>query len=124
MARAKAVLVDGLGITNISPVRAIRLVGRVNKPGVVKVQLGSKMDKVRVLQSKKELTKSPQFKKVYIQSALSHEEQIMRVNFQTLLQELPNGRDFRLLGNGRLAKRENDGQNNSSRNTRARQGSS
>ena len=99
-----------LGLRGIVPVRCIRLDSKSNKPGVVKVQLKTKQDKITILYEQKEQLKQiPRYKRVYIRSAQTHEERIMRLNMQTLLNDLPNGDDYRFTGNGRLVKKDDQG---------------
>ena len=95
----------GLGIRDIYPVRSQRLTGRDGRPGIVKLQLSSKEEKIRVLQQKFELQNTPKFKKVYLRSAQTHEERLIRLNFQTLLEELPGGDNYRFTGSGRLVRK-------------------
>jgi hypothetical protein len=97
---------NGLGLRDIKPVRCQRLMGREGKPGVIKVQLRSKQDKILSLNHKKELARTHPYKKVYIRSAQSHEERLMRLNLQTLMRDLPIGDNYRFTGNGRLVKKD------------------
>lgn len=100
----------GLGLRDIKPVQCKRLPGRDGKPGVVKVQLRTRQDKINVLQHKGELSKTQAYKRVYIRSSQTHEERLMRLNLQTLMNDLPNGNNYRFTGNGRLIKKTDEGQ--------------
>jgi hypothetical protein len=101
-------LSNGMGLRGVKPLRCTRLAGRDNKPGVVKIQLQSKEDKIKVLRSKAELSKMPGYKRVFVRSAQSHEERMAQMNLQTLLRELPHGQEYRFTGSGRLVKRDFD----------------
>jgi hypothetical protein len=106
--RCDELLTNGLGLRDIKPVRCIRLKTRDGKPGVVKIQLKTKEDKISVLRNKGELAKMPSYKRVYIRSAQTHEERMMRLNFKTLLGDMPNGSNYRFTGSGRLVQKEDD----------------
>lgn len=95
----------GLGLREMKPVRCTRLTSRDGKPGIIKVQLRSKQDKISVLRHKNELNKTPPYKRVYIRSAQTHEERLMRQNLQVLMRDLPNSSEYRFTGNGRLVKK-------------------
>ena len=96
---------NGLGLRDMEPVRCARLTSRDGKPGIIKVQLRSKQDKINVLRHKNELNKCTPYKRVYIRSAQTHEERLMRQNLQTLMRDIPNGNDYRFTGNGRLIRK-------------------
>ena len=79
-----------------------------NCKGVFKIEMASQADKKVVLQHKKNLKNSSQFNKVYLRSSQTHAERLIHLNFRKLLEELPNGNEFRMTGNGRLIKQSTD----------------
>ena len=82
--------------------------GSVSKPGLVKIQFSSVADKVSVLREKQKLRNSPDFSNVYLRSSKSHTDRITEQNLKTILELIPEGKDYRITGNGRLVKRENN----------------
>ena len=60
------------------------------------------------MQHKKNLKNSSQFTKVYLRSSQTHAERLIDLNFRKVLEELPNGNEFRMTGNGRLIKQSAD----------------
>lgn len=98
-------LVEATGEEDIEVVRATRLGARNGKPGVVKIQVPSKEDKIRLLRGKRNLKESREFKKTYIRSSKSHVERLVDVNFRTILKELPGGDQYRLTGSGRVIRK-------------------
>ena len=103
--QCQKLLSDGLGLRQIKPVRCTKLVSRNSKPGLVKMQFATKQDKINVLKNKGQLQSSTAYKHVYVHSAQTHEERMMRLNMQTLLKDLPHGDQYRFTGNGRLVKK-------------------
>ena len=87
-------------------VNADRLKPRGTGPGLIKAELGSVEEKIAVLRRKQQLRAEEGFSRVYIQSAKSHAERLIDLNFRTLLREIPKGKDFYITGNGRLVKRD------------------
>ena len=96
----------GVGLSEVPVVRAMRLGSRTNKPGLCKIELCSKEDKIKVLQNKQSLSRSEKFKGVYIHSAQTHAERLIDLNFKTILGELANGGEYRVTGNGRVIRKE------------------
>ena len=43
---------------------------------------------------------------MYIRSSKSHSDRLAELNLKTILSEIPNGNDYRILGNGRLVKKD------------------
>lgn len=107
-AKCTDLLQNKLGMRDMIPMQCVRLRSRNTKPGVVKLQFRSKQEKIDVLRKKHELRKLQPFKHVYIRSAQSHEERLMRQNLEFLMKELPNGNELRLTGNGRLVRKTDD----------------
>jgi hypothetical protein len=99
---------EGLGIRDIEPVQLLRLKGRDGKPGIVKIELPRKEDKIHVLRAKTKLKDSNEFKRVYLRSSMTHAERLIQYNFREILNELPNGSNYRIAGNGRIIKKTNE----------------
>jgi BMFP domain-containing protein YqiC len=97
---------EGLGIRDIEPRRFTRLVGRYGKPGIVKIELGCKDDKINILRAKSQLKHSDEFRRVYLRSSQTHAERLMSLNFREILKEIPNGNNYRVSGNGKILKKE------------------
>ena len=90
---------------NPRPARSTRY-GNVAKPGLVKIQVPTVDDKIKILREKKKLNNSPDFSCVYLRSSKSHTDRLMDQNFRTILDLIPTGKDYRLTGNGRLVKKD------------------
>ena len=94
---------DGLRLHGIKFLRVLRLQSRNTKPGLVKVQLHSLEDKVKLLRAKQHLSQSEVYKKVFMRSSKSHAERVAEFNMKTLMATLPGlNKDYRLTGNGKL----------------------
>ena len=92
-----------LNLRDIKIIRAMHTAERNGRPGIVKIQLGSVTDKVKVLREKSKLAKSDgEYRNVYLRSSKTHTERLVDLNFRTLLHELPNGKNYRVAGNGRV----------------------
>ena len=103
-------LVSALGedvSMNVRVIAASRLPARYhNKPGLVKVSFADRNQKVLVLRNKHKLKNHRSYKRVFIQSAKSHVERLLELNARTILRELPQGRSYRVSGNGRILRRQ------------------
>ena len=96
-------IVDATGSNSDCVVNAMHTAPlRHNHKGVFKIEMASQADKKVVLQHKKNLKNSSQFNKVYLRSSQTHAERLIHLNFRKVLEELPNGNEFRMTGNGRL----------------------
>jgi len=91
----------GLELTNIQHKRCLRLKSKTNKPGIIKMEMKTLQDKICVLRAKSELQRNG-YPNVYIRAAQTHEQRIARTNMMTMLKILPNGKDYRLTGHGKL----------------------
>ena len=80
--------------------------GNVSKPGLVKIQFESVDDKVKVLREKRQLINSASYSRVFLRSSKSHTDRLLELNFKTMLDAIPNGKDYKLTANGRLVKRD------------------
>ncbi|KAK7878182.1 hypothetical protein WMY93_031179 [Mugilogobius chulae] len=106
MARIKTLLEEGLGCEPVPGAISVeRMTSRGRGPGIIKVELKSVEEKVAVLRRKQRLRDNDTYKYVYINSAKSHAERLVDLNFRTLLKELPLGKEFILARNGRLLRR-------------------
>lgn len=46
------------------------------------------------------------YNKVFLRSAKSHTDHLIELNFKTLLREIPGGKDYFVMGSGRVMKRD------------------
>ena len=104
-------LLEALGCRNKKVIQVMRTPAREGNSGIFKVEFASKEDKIEVLRRKATLKQSHEFKNVYLRSSMSHIERLSQLNFKTLLSELPQGKDLRLTGNGRIIRKLDGGQN-------------
>ena len=72
-------------------VRAVRTPWRNNKPGIIKIELESVEEKIRILKGEKMLETKQGYKKVFIRGGKSHEERLIQNNIQEVLTLLPQG---------------------------------
>ncbi len=104
--RIKTLLDEGLGCEPVPElINVEQVTSRGRRPGIIKVELRSVEEKVAVLRRKQRLRDNETFKNVYINSAKTHAERLIDLNFRTLLKELPLGKEFILARNGRLLRR-------------------
>ena len=75
------------------------------KPSVGKLALKNPEQKKIILQGKPALRNHDKFGEVFIRSSKSHAERLIKVNAQTLLQQLPTGDTFRITANGWIVKK-------------------
>lgn len=112
-ALAESIIQEGVGLDDTPVVRALRLGSRDGRPGLLKIELASEDDKIKVLRNKYNLENSRDFQRVFLRSSQSHAERLIQLNFRTILNELPNGGQFRVTGNGKLVRAlSQDGQQN------------
>lgn len=96
-------IVRSLNEPNISVIRAKRLESRDGRPGLVKIQLNTEDEKVKLLEKKDNLCGSQRFNKVRIRSSKSHVERLLEINCKMMIDELPYGREkYRITNNGRM----------------------
>ncbi|KAK7912985.1 hypothetical protein WMY93_013196 [Mugilogobius chulae] len=98
-------LSEGLQLEDACVVAVERTKDRGGRPGVVKVEFGSVREKIGALRKKQMLKSNPKYSRVYIRSAKTHTERLLELNFRTLLDEMPAGRQFYVAGNGRVRRR-------------------
>ncbi len=78
-----------------------RFNSRNDKPGLVKIALSDKAEKIAVLRGKSNIAD----RSLYIRSSQNHLERLNAVNSRTLLNLLPSGNNYRLTGSGRIVPR-------------------
>lgn len=79
-----------------------------NRPGIVKIELDTKEEKIEALRAKGRLATSERYKSVYIRSAQSHEERLLHQNTRLLLKEMGAEQRYRITGSGRLVTKNPD----------------
>lgn len=102
--KSQDLIKEGLGL-QIDDIRAMRTPNHGDKPGVVKIQMPSKETKIAALKVKRKLRDKPEYKKVFIRGAQTHEERLLHMNTATLLKELNLDHKFRTTGSGRLVQK-------------------
>ena len=99
-------IIDALGenvYSKVSVVAAERLRQKYrNRPGLVKLSFEKVEQKVLELRNKYKLKDNDTFKRVFLEGAKSHVERLLAINARTILRELPQGRSYRISGNGRI----------------------
>lgn len=98
-------MITTLGFTmphDVSVSQVKRLPGRGGNTGIVKVAFDSLDSKIKVLRTKKELKKSPEYTKCWMRSSKSHIERISEMNFKTLLDLVQGGDKYKITGNGKI----------------------
>ena len=92
------------------------------RPGVVKVKLGSLQQKIECLRNKRKLKTKSVYKKVYVRGCEDHASRVARLNMDTLLRELDLKGSFRFTGSGKMIKKDNtdDLNQNAGRNAQDR----
>ena len=98
------IIEEGVGLRDVDIIRTMRLEARGQKPGIVKIELKSTEDEIRVLRNKRKLMESgnERLKNIFIQSSCDHVERLMEIDMRTILRELPNGNTLRLMAGGRI----------------------
>lgn len=77
----------------------------MNKPGLVKISFARVDQKIRVLRAKRKLGEISDYRSVFLRSSKSHTERLIELNARTILNEMPNGKDFRITANSRIVKK-------------------
>ena len=89
-------------LPQINVVNAMRTPFRDGKPGVVKIQLPSRQNKIDILKNKKKLMDNSNYSRVFIRGSQSHTDRLIQINTNTLLNELGLNDKYRVAANGRL----------------------
>ena len=88
--------------------RVLRIASRNAYPGIVKIEVDSTQNKIKVLRKKGMLIENNGvYRNVFLRSSKSHVERLLELNTKKLLDELPNGNKFRISANGRLIEKNN-----------------
>ena len=109
-----------IGVTQdqIPIVKMLRLTQREHgRNPIVKVQLESKEDKIRLLSLKQHLKSEAKYRRVYIRSSLSHAERVAQMNVRTILEDLHIAEKYRFTGSGKMVPRNPNNLNNPNRAT-------
>ena len=99
-------LLKAVDCSDKTVVNVLRTPQRNNRAGILKIQLQTKQDKIDVLRRKVKLKDSVEFRNVYIRSSKSNSERLMETNIRTILNEIPNGGNYRIAGNGCVVKKD------------------
>lgn len=105
--KAAKLIRQGLGVRDVPPVRAMRLTSRDERPGLVKIQVDTLDNKIKLLKNKTKL-KDNDYDNVYIRSSKSHTDRLIELNFKKILEIVPGGDNLRLTANGRLIPKDDD----------------
>lgn len=89
---------DKNSIKNIKKLKS-KIPGR---PGIVKVELKTKEDKIQTLRAKSLLKDVQKYKRIYIRGSKSFIERTMENNIRMLLKQVPDGHLYRLTGSGKI----------------------
>ena len=111
---AQTLVREGLSIpeTTIPVVRAMRLPARTqgsrpnNRPPLVKIEFRSLDEKKTALKAKPKLKNSADWSNVFIRTSKPHLERVVDMNFKTMLDMMPNGRDYKITGSGKIVKKD------------------
>ncbi len=99
---------DVLGLT-VTPKFYERTTSRGEKPGVLKIELHTTIDKVAILRAKKKCLDNDLTKKVRINSCDSHDARVAKLNARFLLNHL-NVKDHIVSANGVIRQKLQDGE--------------
>ena len=89
----------------VTVLAAARLKGRFGKPGLVKISFATLQEKILVLREKRKLREHDTYKSIFLRSSKSHTERLIELNARTLLNQIPQGNQFRITSNGRIIKK-------------------
>ena len=95
----------GMGIETINTKTIEQLNTRHGAPTMLRVELYTLDDKIRILKNKQKLRHTRDYYQVFIRPEKSQTERIMEANNQTLLEMLPNGEMYNVASNGRIIRR-------------------
>ena len=107
-------LVDALTDACNPPLSQIRIVNaertpaRNNKPGLIKIQLPSRNDKINILRNKKVLADVPAYTRAFVRGSQSHTDRLIHINFSKILEETGLANRYRIAGNGRMVEINNE----------------
>ena len=101
MSQATSLLVRGLG-DHTTIVRTTRLNGHDDQPGIVKIELPTKDDKISILRKKSNLAVKSPYENTYLRSSQPHVARLQAANLRVIMDKVPALSDCRLTGNGRI----------------------
>ena len=104
--QASSLLEDGLG-DHTPVVRAMHLQSRESNPGIVKIELPTKHDKIRILRKKSNLSGKSPYENTFLRSSQPHVERLQAANWRFVLEKIPTLSGCMVTGNGRLVSRDN-----------------
>ena len=79
--------------------------GDIVKPGLVKIQVPTLDDKIKILRQKRMLENSASHSRVSLRSSKPHNVRLMEQNFKVMFDMMDCKRDYMITGNGRIVKR-------------------
>ena len=91
--------------SNVKVVDYTRLPSRNSAPGLVKIAFENLNQKKLVLNSKFNITDS-RFQRVFINSSKPHIERVLQNNMKTILNLIPEGRQYRFTGSGKIVRKD------------------
>ena len=108
--RSERIIHEGLGMPEVPVVRAKRLSQRAERQGqqqtgtpLITIELPDLETKIRVLTSKRRLADPEQWSRSWMRSSKkSHTERLIDLNFQTVLDMIPDGNTMPITGSGRI----------------------
>ncbi len=82
--------------------KCLRFRSRNEKPGLVKIALESKEQKIAILRGKRELLKTAKYKTIRLRSSQTHAERLNELNMRKMLNMIPRGDSFYVSASGRV----------------------
>ena len=98
-------MIYGMGIETINTKSIEQMNTRPGAPTMLRVELYTLDDKIRILKNKQKLRHTRDYYQVFIRPEKSQTERIMEANNQTILEMLPNGEMYNVASNGRIIRR-------------------
>ena len=98
-------MIYGMGIETINTKTIEQLNTRPGAPTMLRVELYTLDDNIRILKNKQKLRHTRDYYQVFIRPEKSQTERIMEANNQTLLEMLPNGEMYNVASNGRIIRK-------------------
>ena len=78
-----------------------------DRPGVIKMELRSKWEKIAMLKAKRKCLDHDSSKNVIIRSCDSHDSRVSKINARFFLNKLPDGKDYIITSHGLIRKKDN-----------------
>ena len=104
--------------SQVTVIAAKRLPNRNQRgPSLLKVSFQSLEEKKYVLRNKSLLRNVTGYEHVFLRPSMSHMECLLHMNFRTVLNKLPWGRNYRLTANGRIVERNMNNSQSTQRTT-------